>query len=86
MPQALQIEPMRKKHILKGYPSCSGRSYEQKMVKLKEGLVPGASVSKESACNAVDLGSIPGLERSRGEGNGNLLRYSCLENPMDRGA
>ena len=35
-----------------------------------------------SACNAGDLGSIPGLERSPGEGNGNPLQYSCLENPM----
>ena len=43
------------------------------------------SDSKESACNAVDLGSIPGLERSPGEGNGSPLQYSCLENPMDRG-
>ena len=42
--------------------------------------------SKESACNAGDLGSIPGLGRSPGEGNGNPLQYSCLENPMDRGA
>ena len=40
----------------------------------------------ESACNARDPGSIPGLERSPGEGNGNLLRYSCLENSMDREA
>ena len=40
----------------------------------------------ESACNAGDLGSIPGSGRSPGEGNGNLLQYSCLENPMDRGA
>ena len=39
-----------------------------------------------SACNAGDEGSIPGLRRSCGEGNGNPLRYSCLENPMDRGA
>ena len=39
-----------------------------------------------SACNAGDLGSIPGLGRSPGEGNGNPLQYSCLENPMDRGA
>ena len=38
---------------------------------------------KESACNAGDLGSIPGLERSPGEGNGNPLQYSGLENPMD---
>ena len=41
---------------------------------------------KASACNAGDLGSIPGLGRSPGEGNGNPLQYSCLENPMDRGA
>ena len=45
--------------------------------------------SKESACNAGttgDVGSIPGLERSPGGGSGNPLQYSCLENPMDRGA
>ena len=47
---------------------------------------PGSSNGKESACNAGDLGSIPGLGRSSGEGNGNALQYSCLENPMDRGA
>ena len=41
---------------------------------------------KESACNAGDLGSVPGSGRSSGEGNGNLLQYSCLGNPMDRGA
>ena len=46
---------------------------------------PGGSVCKESACNAGDLGSIPELGRSPGEGNGNPLQYSCLENPMDRG-
>ena len=40
----------------------------------------------ESAHNAGDLGSIPELGRSLGEGNGNPLQYSCLENPMDRGA
>ena len=39
-----------------------------------------------SACNAGDLGLIPGSRRSPGEGNGNPLHYSCLENPMDRGA
>ena len=47
---------------------------------------PHSSVGKESACNAGDLSSIPGLGRSPGEGNGNPLQYSCLENPMDRGA
>ena len=40
---------------------------------------------QESACDAGDLGSIPGSRRSRREGNGNPLQYSCLENPMDRG-
>ena len=47
---------------------------------------PGGSEVKVSACNAGDLGSIPGLGRSPGEGNGNPLQYSCLENPMDGGA
>ena len=44
------------------------------------------SDSKESACSEGDPGLIPGLGRSPGEGNGNLLQYSCLENPMDGGA
>ena len=44
---------------------------------------PGGSVSKASACNAGDLGLIPGLGRSPGEGNGNPLQYSCPVNPMD---
>ena len=44
---------------------------------------PGGSEVKASVCNAGDLGLIPGLERSPGEGNGNPLQYSCLENPMD---
>ena len=47
---------------------------------------PGGSEVKVSACNVGDLGSIPGLGRSPGEGNGNPLQYSCLDNPMDRGA
>ena len=47
---------------------------------------PGGSDSKEFACNAGDLGMIPGLERPPGEGNGTPLQYSCLENPMERGA
>ena len=47
---------------------------------------PGGSDGKASAYNAGDPGSIPGWGRSLGEGNGNLLQYSCLENPMDRGA
>ena len=47
---------------------------------------PGGSDSKVSAYNEGDLGSTPGLGRSPGEGNGNLLQYSCLENPIDQGA
>ena len=54
------------------YPACWG--------------FPCSSVGKESACNVGNLGSIPGLGRSPGEGNGNPLQYACLENPMDRGA
>jgi len=46
---------------------------------------PGGSDSKESACNAGDLGSIFGLGRSTAEGNDNPLQYSCLGNSMDRG-
>ena len=45
--------------------------------------LPHSSVGKESACDAGDPGSIPGLGRSPGEENGNPLQYSCLENPMD---
>ena len=50
------------------------------------GGFPGGSEVKASACNVGDLGSIPGSGRSPGEGNGNPLQYSCLENPMDGGA
>ena len=47
---------------------------------------PGSSAGKESACNAGDPSSIPGLRRSPGEGLGYTLQYSCLENFTDRGA
>ena len=46
---------------------------------------PGGTVVKNPPSNAGDAGSIPGLGRLPGEGNGNPLQYSCLENPMDRG-
>ena len=52
------------------------------MVAIRASLV--AYIGKESACNAGEPGSIPGLGRPPGEGNGNLLQYSCLENSMDR--
>ena len=54
-------------------------------LELRKGF-SGGSVGKESACNAGDAGSIPGLERVLGGGNGKALQCSCLENPMDRGA
>ena len=47
---------------------------------------PGGSDGKASVYNAGDQGSIPGSRRFPGEGNGNPLQYSCLENPMDGGA
>ena len=47
---------------------------------------PGGSEVKAAACSVGDLGLIPGSGRSPGEGNGNSLQYSCLENPMDGGA
>ena len=59
-------------------------SLSSKNPELKE--FPGGSDSKASTCNAGDPDSIPGLGRSHGEGNGNPLQYSCLENPMDGGA
>ena len=52
---------------------------------LAEGF-PGGSDGRESACSVGDLGLIPGLGRFPGVGNGNPLQYSCLENPIDRGA
>ena len=55
------------------------------MPKISRGF-PVGSDGKVSACNAGDIGSIPGLRRSPGEGNGYTLQYSCLENSMDRGA
>ena len=58
----------------------------QSCVRYPFGTCPGGSEVKVSACNAGDLGSIPGSRRSPGEGNSNPFQYSCLENPMDRGA
>ena len=52
----------------------------------KYGLPCGSVVKKHLLANAGGMCLIPGLERSPGEGNGNPLQYSCLRNPMDRGA
>ena len=53
------------------------------MLKVLKGF-PGGSVVKNLPANAEDVGSVPGLGRPLGKGNGNLLQYSCLGNPMDR--
>ena len=59
-------------------------TYQSPVVYLFLQGFPGGSAGKESSCNVRDQGSIPGLGRSRGEGNGNALQYSGLENSMDR--
>ena len=59
---------------------------KKKVVKKIDTGFPGGSVVKNLPANAKDVGSIPGLERSPGGGNGNPLQYSCLENSTDRGA
>ena len=67
-----------------GHPTGSAFNlYESDHVALG---FPGSSVVKNPPANAGDAGSIPRLGRSPGEGNGNPLHYSCLRNPMDRGA
>ena len=56
------------------------------MIKLVLFHFTNDSDNKESACNVGDLSSIPGLGRYPGEGNGNPFQYSCLKNPIERGA
>ena len=58
-------------------------SFSYISISLIQGYFPGGSEVKESTCNAGDPGSIPGSGKSPGEGNGNPLQYSCLENPMN---
>ena len=70
-------------------PTSTGSSKKQESSKKTSTSAldfPGGSDSKVSAYNAGNPGSIPGSGRSPGEGNGNPLQYSCMENPMDRGA
>ena len=68
---------------MKEWLACLLCSRQYSKTKCQEGFPGGSDVS---ACNAGDPGSITGLRRSPGEGNGNPLQYSCLENSMDRGA
>ena len=56
------------------------------IINLAVSCFPGASDGRASVCSTGDLGSIPGLGRSPGEGNGSPRQFSCLENPMDGGA
>ena len=71
---------------------CNIITYDMKLLRITNGetptsaITPGCSHGKASACNAGDPGLIAGLGRSPGEGNGNPLQHSCLENPTDRGA
>ena len=60
------------------------RTVSELITVLKSESFPGGSDGKESACNAGDTGSIRGSERSPGEGNGNPLQYSCLENSIEK--
>ena len=85
------MEPVFKVHTVPHWlPNLSwAREWVKMRVECGDGCQPHrlcGSDSKESVCNAKDAGSIPGLGRSCGGGHGNPLQYSCLENPMDRGA
>ena len=66
-------------------PYLNLHNLDSSLVTLNTGF-PGGSVVEDPPANAGDVGSILGSRRSPGEGNGNPLQYSCLENPMDRGA
>ena len=81
-PQSLWLEScLRKKNGIKD----SSFTFCFRNLDMSTGF-PGGSDGKPSACSVGDPGSIPGLGRSPGEGNGNPLQYSCLENSMDWGA
>ena len=75
---------MLRKSVFQGSPSKEGPWNFPRLMKLL--CFPGGSDSKELACNVGVMGSICGSGRSPGGGNGSPLQYSCLENPMDRGA
>ena len=81
----VQVLSLCKTEVISEQPSTGRILFDSLSVPRTRGFL-GGSDSKESACNAGDPGSIPGSRRSSREGNGNPLQYSCLENPMDRGA
>ena len=73
-------------HYITNIPEAQNSEPEDRFIFSCRGDFPGGSDGKESAFSVGDPGSIPGLGRSPAEGHGNPLQYSCLENPMDRGA
>ena len=73
-------------HLLKSFIESIPFTIATKRIKYLGINLPKETNGKASAYNVGDLGSIPGLGRSPGEGNGNPLQYSCLENPMEGGA
>ena len=86
VPAELGQESQASSYLRKGNPLASRVVQGGLRPLVVKGNFPGGSDGKESACNAGNPGSIPGLGRSPGEGNGYPLQYSCLKNSMDRGA
>ena len=79
------LSPLQSKGLSRVFSNIPVQNHQFFSVQTSLGF-PHSLVSKESACNAGDPGSIPGFGRFPVEGNGNPLQYYCLENPMDRGA
>ena len=79
------LSPLQSKGLSRVFSNTIVQKHQFFSVQASLGF-PHSLVSKESACNAGDPGSIPGFGRFPVEGNGNPLQYYCLENPMDRGA
>ena len=82
----LSLSHFKQKKLMKHSHRISYMDFVTIGYSLSESSPPGGSEAKASLCNVGDLGSIPGSGRSPGEGNGNPLQHSCLENPMDVGA
>ena len=83
-PSSLSLVSISQDHVIE-----NGQSLKVEVESSRQWWAQGlmdSSTGKESSCNAGDLGSIPGLGRPPGEGNGNPLQYSCLQNSTDRGA
>ena len=85
-PQNKQPASFSAKFFSWGWRTFSWFSLPSQVAQGRKWGFPGGSEVKNSPANAGDTGLIPGSGRFPGEGNGNPLQYSCLENPMDRGA